>query len=533
MNKLEYSLTLLSPVLLSSLHGDLNTIDTKLQISGRVLLGSLASAFIREVVQMKNAHEEPLFYDYFLSGKILFRDAHFSIMEDNKRFLAYKLPLSLFQNKKQLDEYYDLTLDKTINKEVILKGISEIGFINGESIIKTAPQLEMNFHHSRNDKGISEKVFNYESISENQTFIGTIECGSDFQDLLVSFSKWLGKERTIFIGRSKNAQYGKAVLRVTINDNEKVKFSRISELPKIKNQIDKISLTLLSDAIILNESGYNSTDIRYLEKYITSYNPNFKIEKSFKTHSSLNSFNSVWKVKRTGTNVFATGSTFLLNVSDIEKNELFKIIESIELNGLGENTHEGFGQVLFGLHQIKESGSKNNTKNRLDYYGREIEISAPKKPAKISDEFKLLASHLIIQELKNNLIYESSKENVRENRIVGKSAILNRLKEIVNKENAFHWEEIHNSLAEIARKNIDEIQKEENQFANIPKKVSSFLDTFTNKPEISNLIELEIIHSDFFQNQSIKDELNKVYFIGFIDSVLYKIKKMQKGETHD
>ena len=67
---------------------------------------------------------------------------------------------------------------------------------------------------------------------------------------------WLKTERILYIGRSKNSQYGKVKIKnIAPKENESLEIE------------DNFILTLTSDLIRYNQNGFPTTDISFLLKY--------------------------------------------------------------------------------------------------------------------------------------------------------------------------------------------------------------------------------------------------------------------------
>lgn len=348
MQKIRYRITTLSPVLFSQNSGDMNTVATFQFIPGSSILGAFAWEWIRLKKLGKEAHKDESFYQWFLSGNLLFSNAYITVQDENNRIhVCFPVPCSVQEDKDRAGIYDLLLKEKDDNLQTTAIG----GFadIQGSLILYQDVRTSLNFHHARDqEKGISKKgqIFNYLSIDSGQSFEGMLTGQKDILDcFLKEFSP--SDNHTFYLGRSRNTQYGK------------VKFEFLSQSPESfkKNtnsfDSDEISLTLLSDTIIYNDYGYSTTDVKELEKILGA-----KITKAIAKTSDVENYVSAWHLKRPSEKCYRAGSCFMLEVpvTSLEK------LHSIEMAGIGERCGEGFGQCVFNMQQEDRLSKKNHIK---------------------------------------------------------------------------------------------------------------------------------------------------------------------------
>lgn len=259
--------------------------------------------------------------------------------------------------------------------------INKFGILEGTRLQTQEVETDLNFHHARDrEKGISEEgiLFNYESISLGQEFEGTISGDeTDLRNLMTT----CGNEWTAYIGRSKNAQYGKARFKIIDTnpqpDSRPIKWdeengedeeideeSEDVEAPTKREQKekDKASLTFLSNTIIYNENGFPTTNVDVLEKYL-----GIQIIKAFVKKGEVENFVGVWQLKRPSEHCFLAGSSFLLKISEGDKTRL----EAFQKNGIGERTQEGFGQCIINWQTDRDLS---------EYLGDRSKLKKPESP---------------------------------------------------------------------------------------------------------------------------------------------------------
>jgi len=286
---LGYRITTLSPSLLTGGTGDPNMVATKENIPGTCVLGALAQRFISKRNLGMKAHEDDVFFRWFLKGDVRFSNAYIvTRLDDMTLKCNYPIPLSIHEDKESEGDLYDLLLD---DPEKVTKGLKGFGRIEGQTLYTQEVKKSLNFHHERDSfTGTTREgmIFNYESLDAGQTFEGTI-MGSE-QDLK-QLTTTLGSTFETRIGRSRSAQYGR--ISFTFLD---MKDCAVTPTVKITSSI---ILSLLSDAIVYNEMGMSTTDLEVLEAHIkTKLGSAVFIENAFVKTSEIENFISTWKLRK-------------------------------------------------------------------------------------------------------------------------------------------------------------------------------------------------------------------------------------------
>lgn len=357
MHSLAYRIILKSPLVITTMSGDRNMIQTRKFIPGTVVLGILAERFIKKQesnFNSKLAHQNEAFYNWFLFGKLKISNAYICSKDEYGNHVYYPSPFSLEKEK-----YGKATYDFLFHKEVdSTSGIDDFCFFSEGKIETKSVKVSINFHHARDpEKGSSKEgmIFNYESISSSQTFEGKLFGNKhDLKDLLsICGNKW-----DTIIGRSRTAEYGRVEFLIVDEDvvleENQVIWPKEEEKDDDDDDDDRrpepakyISMTLLSNLILYNEYGYPTIEVDDLCNELKKFISNITIKKSFVKVTEIENFVGVWQLKKPSETCFAAGSSFLL---DIEKSEInIKQLTEIQQNGIGERTHEGFGRCVFGL----------------------------------------------------------------------------------------------------------------------------------------------------------------------------------------
>ncbi|MCK9280542.1 MAG: hypothetical protein M0P71_07975 [Melioribacteraceae bacterium] len=352
MKTLLYSLKTKSPVIISKSSGDINMIATKSYIPANNLIGSLASCFIKENnIKDCKAHLNQDFYDWFLSGKIIFKDAHPANEEKNEP--SFPIPFSIQYEKLKSDTLHDLFFEKRPAEQT--KQFSGAAIIKDNILTKILVERKLNPHHEvdRETGAVKQSIFfNYESIKEDSCFTGYINVPDE---LFGKFEAFLKSCNHINLGRSKNTQYGKTLFSIKLIDGK--------ESTPADFEPAKFTLLLASDTIIYNDNGFSSGSSSDLETELKKlFGDNIKIENQLLKIVSVENYVGIWNLKKESDIAFSAGSSLLITGCSLSKEELLKKIQI----GIGERRNEGFGSIhiLGNCTNLKKADyikAKNNS----------------------------------------------------------------------------------------------------------------------------------------------------------------------------
>ncbi len=388
MYKLGYQIKNLSPLIITTNVGDVNMITTVEYIPGSSLLGAFAARYIPgNRLNGPEAHKEETFNNLFLSNGLVFTNAYIcsidekgkTIDEKEKTIKNLPIPLSIHHEKGEEETFYDLLLDCDIDdRQMVMAG--GFGHFKGDNLFREPVKKRINFHHRRDpQRGTSEEgvIFNYRCIEAGKVFEGNI-LGS--KENLDRFLTHFEKESILYLGRSRNSQYGKSRFEIISSSPEAYYGERDAQNPDNINEYDsgKLTLTLHSNTIIYNDCGYSTVDPNDLERVLKrDITGDLKITKSFIRTGFVESFVSVWKMRMPSDRCFLPGSCFMLEGIPREKHH--RLIE-LQKSGIGERRGEGLGRVVFGL-QNKETLKADKHKKRKT--GRPVSSEAPGETKKI------------------------------------------------------------------------------------------------------------------------------------------------------
>ncbi len=507
MKTIYYKIELLSPVLMSTIKSEPNAMESHDELSGTSVLGFLANRYIHE--KAKDAHENENFYNWFLKGDLQFSNA--TIIDQGHK--CEKFPMSIQYKKENEFDIQDMLFHKD-TEQIQRKESDKYSYIENGEINFSDISKHFHFHHKRDrERGSSEEgqIYHYESLDAGLTFGGEIKGN---EQAIALFKEWFNKERTVFLGRSKNSQYGKA--KMTLDDNALFQ----TYLPKGIGEDKKISMTLLSDVILYNENGFSSTSRTDLERYLGK---GIEVKKVFQKAKEVRGYHSVWKMPKPSDVCLKAGSSYLLKVGD-SKESLQTILE----NGLGERCNEGFGRVVFGLQKGNVGYTKVDEEKKINDQKAKVEKPKESPPEAIQKLIQNVIENMAIQFVKNKAM-ENARELKTEN-MGDKIGIFTRLKSMIKEDGSINLD----SLEDKARKNLEKCRLEKEK-----KNLYEHIESYKPKLEDVKSVQDKDTGADFtailqeFTEVKFKLDLEvkmrKTYFNFLFISIRNKIKK-QKGE---
>lgn len=503
MFAIKYQIKALSPLIFPENTGDPNAVGTLEYIPGSAVRGLFANLYIK-ISQLKNAHENENFYNWFLSGKLKFTNAYIVSKNKDSGYVNYPLPLSI-QREKGGQAIYDLLFVSEDFREQTV-GIGGYCRLVDNHLYREKVKKSLNYHHERDYiSGVVKKgiFFTYESIHAGQVFQGWILGDNDeLKNFKNNFQNGI-----YYLGRSKNAQYGKIKLEFL---SEAKGF--VSELPNeiILNTVSpnqEIPMALISDTIIYNDNGFSVVDLSEFKKILGN---NVEIKKAFIRSTDSENFISIWKLKTPSELCFKAGSTFLIKIKN--ENGLNKLLE-LQKTGIGERTHEGFGRFVIGWQMGGDKITEIKEKNK-----------SQKPSGEAPQLIEEITKKVIIDYIINYSKLEAIKEAGNFNPIPPKSLIY-RVREMIIKEERAN--EIIKKLKKTAISHLEKCRKSDMTLKDFVEKynlnLNHLIKQISNMNELCKKFEIQIEEDAALANQA-----NKIYWDTFFSALIKRAK--QGGE---
>jgi len=339
-----------SPVLISTQGGDQNVVNTCDYIPATTIRGIFASQLIKKLGISQKAHENNLFNEVILSGKVLIKPA-FPIKDD---FSLHPAPLNIRKVKGESDKTL-LNVFREPPEGRKTKALN--GFIaldNGNACLYR-PEKVMFFHNARSrleGRSTGESIFYYEAISKDEEFYGEMYGP---EGLLIDLRNCMGSCFNAEIGRSKTSQYGEIVFE----------FLKMKQVEKKNINGKTFVISAQTPILLYNDYGFSDPTVEGLKNYLKQYFGNgFKITNFLFKLARVENYIGVWGSKTSKELALGEGSVFEIEFQDDLNDTKLSLIKNMELRGIGERTKEGFGQVRIETSFLNQYERKSFDKER-------------------------------------------------------------------------------------------------------------------------------------------------------------------------
>ncbi|MBR1580372.1 MAG: hypothetical protein IJ668_07735 [Selenomonadaceae bacterium] len=341
MKQLRYTIRTLSPVVMSAMSNSTVMTTTHNEFSGSIMRGVMASRYVRNRQLGRAAHVDERFLRLFCGG-LKFLPA--TPLCSGRR--SFVLPLSLQKGKAgtaDASRVQDLLTATDPAKG--FKSLRGYGVVIEREVHQPSVEKNISMHMSRGSdeerlsgRSIDGLIFNYEAINEGQEFSGAVLGDDALLNELVDGLMLDGDEMDAHVGRSHFTQYGRCRLM----------FDGIADidLPTLDEKIFlRLETPLLStDEFFINAEEILSAEIiSVLDRLVEGVT--FKLGSIFGAASEVENFVVPWSMKRPRVPALAAGSVFELKPSQpLSDEQSLRLLDAC-LNGFGQRTEEGFGQL--------------------------------------------------------------------------------------------------------------------------------------------------------------------------------------------
>jgi len=395
MKTVRYRITLLEPVLVTSLEGDPNSAVAYDYLPGSVLRGALISLAMRKNnggLKIDDSEVRCRFFDgqtRFLNGYLVIDgkrslpaprtweyDKYERIGKDENTAIT-DLAVSSPAEKDENTAITDLAVSSPAEKRVKAKtfdGYFGVWSEGNSGVYLKKAKHTISVHTERERKrgrSLGEEngtIYRYEALAADQTFEALILCENERD---VDYFKGLIKQSPeLAIGKARSAGYGR--VQFTDVKTEDASASPEVAMPKVSQEI---VLTLLSDVILRDENGQISPDVETFKRALSTalHTPNIEITAAYKGEGIVGGFNRKWGLPLPQMATITMGSVFKITLTGVSQEQLARLVQ----DGIGERRVEGFGRVAVGWQHVAEfKRLKEPT----------AEGKSPKIPLKLSEE---------------------------------------------------------------------------------------------------------------------------------------------------
>lgn len=375
MRAVLYTLTLVEPLLATSLQGDPNSSVSLTYVPGSLLRGALIQHYIHKYTLGDRLLEDENARRLFFDGGTRYLHAY-PLSEQGQRTLP--VPRSLLRRKHDALDASDPTssiaaLDaahpecsvevrQAFEQEDVLKQLgSAFGSMLGSTLYVYQPDYSIAIHIQRQPaKGRSLRddgqVFRYEALAAEQQFQGVVLVDTDSDAELIE--EMLTNLETCWLGRSRSAHYGKTqISQLAILDEWRECDPNEASMPTLEASPNTLySITLLSDTLLSSSDGQplavldNTTLASYLG--LSSQSVSIDQQHSFSSITAQSGFNRQWKMPLQQEYALEAGSVISFRLTESLST---KDIERLENQGIGSRRIEGFGRIAFNWRDSLES----------------------------------------------------------------------------------------------------------------------------------------------------------------------------------
>ncbi len=354
MKRITFRIENLSPVNFAEKSIDSIFYATKKYIPGSAVKGALATEYINVHRLGTAAHQNEVFYNLFLSGKVRFLPAY-PVFQDAGG-CPFVLPFSLMQDKTGT-RIRDLAAGEKAGAGY--KKLAGMAVRNENEIIQINTVSQIEFHMSRQGeqeriagRSIEGNVYNYEYLVPHQFFEGSFLADDDVEEALSDFLKLI---RTLHLGRSKNTQYGECRIACSVAED-------CENEEAVPTGCSQMYLYALTDFLPFGSWQNAEEAARQAVKTINTKMGSDVVELDpsglFAEKTEINGFVGVWHAKRERADAIAAGSLFRVRVTP----DALPALQMILYEGTGDRTSDGFGQFrlwcppgdwVFGTPEIR------------------------------------------------------------------------------------------------------------------------------------------------------------------------------------
>jgi CRISPR-associated protein Csx10 len=354
---LAFSIQLEQPALFPSQAGDPNTMLTHHCVPGSTIRGLLARLYL----QKYDSRADRRFYELFCSGRVCFLPANPEIATGAGLRRSLPVPHSIRVEKHYDQGFHDLVFSEP--RDEPLRRVRGWTFHNelyeGGRVPRSEVTTELQYHHQRaHDPRIGKAVgaeqkddyelkaeetgalFTYEAIAAGQRFRGEITGGA--AELAEIRSLIAGKGETVYLGRSKSAQYGgRALWRWETAETEHV--------PE-EAKAGTIVVTLESPLLAASVDGHPQPRFP-AEELAADLGVRLTEQKTFARAHWQNGYLGHQLLPRQQSPALGAGSVFVFQASAPLAADKLKAAR----RQFGFRTEEGFGRVSLRLGKAGEA----------------------------------------------------------------------------------------------------------------------------------------------------------------------------------
>lgn len=353
MKAITFSFTTLQPLLATSFLGDPNSDVSYAYVPGSMIRGAVIGRYMRHH-HIRDLDDAPDFDQvrrlFFNAQNTRYLNAYLSSNNGQRT-----LPIPRSWRKEKDAEFSDRTSRIAVYDFSL--GLSSLdtpkllgeGFWSNEGgkVRLYHEKRRINVHHWRDrKKGRATRdqgdIFRYDALDAGQTFQAAILCDDTDESILRDL---LNFSPDIWLGGSQSAGYGHT--KLTINDSSP-NWTEVATSVQERSQHDGLIITLLSDALLRDESGQPVADPGLIKQAIENVLdvdlPNLRNGETFASNTLIGGFNRKWGLPLPQLPAIEAGSVIAFDTDECPLTEAQ--IQQLEEQGIGDRREDGFGRVV-------------------------------------------------------------------------------------------------------------------------------------------------------------------------------------------
>src|SRR5579883_587393 len=357
MKVITYHVTLLEPVLVTSLQGDPNSAVAFKFVPGSVLRGALISTYLNaHASQADDQTLRRLFFDgttRYLNG--------YPLDMNNRPGLPVPLSWQQAKHAREIDVIFDFAVEKPEDEQQQWQPVSEpfyTQFGKDEKVRLFGSNCTVAVHTQRTprfgravseyrldehgqvsgrllrENDISGAVYRYEALAAGQTFQAAIICDQDEDEPAL---RALLKGH-VTLGGSRSGGYGRAEISLASKHDRAADASEEAE----EALEDKLIVTLQSDLLLRDARGQFAVDPNLVGQVLgTHLRTELMLEDAFLESRTIGGFNRKWGLPLPQALAMQMGSVLVFRDPGCDR----ALLAHLEARGIGERRAEGFGRI--------------------------------------------------------------------------------------------------------------------------------------------------------------------------------------------
>lgn len=371
MKVITYRVTLLEPVLVTSLQGDPNSAVAFDYLPGSVLRGTVISKYLGSTLaDASDGILRRLFFDgttRYLNGYPL----------DAYEQPGLPVPVSWQRIKHEKREIVDFAVAKAQESRQQWQPVAAPFYTQSDKdVYLIQPARNVTVHTQRTSRfgrampkyrpaesgqGLTEllkedeiigAVYRYDALAAGQSFQAKIICEDD-ADAATLLPLIEGR---VTLGGSRSGGYGKAEISQVQEHNHDPERGALEASEDVLE--DALIVTLRSDVLLRDARGQFAVDPELLRQVLSKHlQVNLVLNEAFLGTQLIGGFNRKWRLPLPQALAVRMGSVLVFQDPGCDREQL----DTLEIWGIGERRAEGFGRIVFNRQCVAKLAVKENT----------------------------------------------------------------------------------------------------------------------------------------------------------------------------